>query len=73
MDLTGFAFPFGFDNIGRVKTLSGDANLNNKEKVSIQADAGLRWSYVVEVMDACKKAGFTNIGFAPPADAGEEK
>lgn len=27
MDLTGFAFPFRFDNIGRVATLTGDANL----------------------------------------------
>jgi phage baseplate assembly protein W len=27
MDLTGFAFPFRFDNIGRVATLSGDDNL----------------------------------------------
>lgn len=57
-----------------LKQLAGDVSLNNKEKVSIQADAGLRWSHVVEVMDACKRAGFTNIGFAPPADgAAEEK
>ena|SRR5258708_5343868 len=27
MDITGFAFPFRFDNIGRVATFSGDDNL----------------------------------------------
>jgi phage baseplate assembly protein W len=27
MDVTGFAFPFRFDNIGRVATLTGDDNL----------------------------------------------
>lgn len=52
-----------------LRQLGGDANLTNKEKVTIQADPALRWSYVVEVMDACKKAGFSNIGFSPPNDA----
>lgn len=56
-----------------LRQLNGNDKLNQKEKVSIQADAGLRWSYVVEIMDTCKKAGFTNIGFAPPPELGATK
>jgi biopolymer transport protein ExbD len=41
--------------------------LSNKEEVKIDADSQLRWSAVVEVMDACRKAGF-NTGFGPPPD-----
>ncbi len=51
----------------------GAAEKNEKEKLSIQADAGVRWANVVEIMDACKKAGFTNIGFAPPPDPSAAK
>jgi biopolymer transport protein TolR len=48
--------------------LKGHEDLTNREGVRIQGDSMLKWSCVVEVMDACKRAGFTNIGFAPPAD-----
>ena len=30
MDLTGFNFPFRIDDLGRVATATGDANLHNK-------------------------------------------
>jgi biopolymer transport protein ExbD len=56
-----------------LRKLKGDQQLTSKEKISIQADSGLRWSHVVEIMDACKKAGFSNIGFAPPSDLGGVK
>lgn len=42
------------------------AEVANKENIKIQADAKLKWSEVVQVMDVCKQAGFTNISFAPP-------
>jgi biopolymer transport protein ExbD len=48
--------------------LKGNAGLTNKEAVRLQPDSLLRWACVVDVMDACKRAGFTNVGFAPPAD-----
>jgi biopolymer transport protein ExbD len=41
----------------------------NKEDVSLVADSRLRWADVVQVVDACKKAGY-NIGFAEPPDFG---
>ncbi len=53
-----------------LRRLKGDQKLSNKEKISIQADSGLRWAYVVEIMDTCKKAGFSNIGFSPPTELG---
>lgn len=48
--------------------LKGHEELTNREGVRIQADSTLKWSCVVDVMDACKQAGFTNVGFSPPAD-----
>jgi biopolymer transport protein ExbD len=38
------------------------------DSVKIEADKRLKWSYVVEIMDACKRAGYNNVGFAPPPD-----
>lgn len=45
-------------------------NLQQKDNIKIRADSELRYAFVVEVMDACRKAGFQNIGFAPPPDLG---
>jgi biopolymer transport protein ExbD len=42
------------------------AGLSNKEGLTIQADSRLHWAYVVRVMDVCRRAGFQDIGFAPP-------
>jgi biopolymer transport protein ExbD len=44
--------------------------LENKGAIKLQADARLKWDNVVQVMDACRKAGFDNIAFVPPPDAG---
>jgi biopolymer transport protein ExbD len=38
------------------------------DRVNIEADNKLKWACVVEVMDACKRAGYSNVGFAPPPD-----
>jgi biopolymer transport protein ExbD len=42
------------------------ATAENKENIKIQADAKLKWSEVISVVDVCKQAGFTNVSFAPP-------
>jgi biopolymer transport protein ExbD len=42
--------------------------LKNKENIKIQADGELKYAFVAQVMDVCCKAGFKNIGFAPPPD-----
>ncbi len=44
--------------------------LSNKSDVKIQADSGLKYAYVMEIMDICTRAGFRNVGFAPPPDLG---
>jgi biopolymer transport protein ExbD len=42
--------------------------VNPKAPVRLVADSRLKWENVVAVMDACRKAGFENISFAPPPD-----
>jgi len=36
--------------------------------VKIEANANMRYSTLVSVMDACLKAGYSQVGFAPPPD-----
>jgi biopolymer transport protein ExbD len=38
------------------------------DTVRIKADKKVKWASIVQVMDSCKEAGFTNIGFAPPPE-----
>ena len=45
-----------------------DPLLGNKDDIFIQGDSRLKWSGMVKVMDACRKAGFPNVGFKEPAD-----
>jgi biopolymer transport protein ExbD len=47
---------------------SKQAGLTNKDAIKIRADSALKYVFVVKLMDACNKAGFKNIGFAPPPD-----
>jgi biopolymer transport protein ExbD len=41
---------------------------DNKSAIRLQADSHLKWENVVQMMDACRKAGFENISFVPPPD-----
>lgn len=43
-------------------------SVDNKSAIKLQADSRLKWDNVVQVMDACRKAGFENVSFAPPPD-----
>jgi biopolymer transport protein ExbD len=40
----------------------------HRDSIKIKAESALRHEFVIKVMDACAKAGFTRIGFAPPPD-----
>jgi biopolymer transport protein ExbD len=51
-----------------LKTIQKD--LTNKTDIKIQADSRLKYYFVVQIMDACVKAGYPNVGFAPPPDLG---
>ena len=42
--------------------------LVNQEDLFIQGDSRLKWAGMVSVMDACRKAGFNNVGFKAPGD-----
>lgn len=44
--------------------------LNNPHDIKIQADSRLKYQYVMQIMDICTRAGFTNVGFPPPPDLG---
>ena len=45
------------------------SGLTNQNDIKIQAESGLKYAYVMEIMDMCTLAGFTNVGFGPPPDA----
>jgi biopolymer transport protein ExbD len=42
--------------------------LEHQTSIKLQADSRLKWDSVVQVMDACRKAGFEDISFVPPPD-----
>jgi biopolymer transport protein ExbD len=42
--------------------------VSNKEDIKIEAESKLKYSLVIDVMDACLKAGFMRVGFSPPPD-----
>ena len=42
--------------------------LNNQEDIKIQADGRMKYAFVIQVMDACRGAGFKNVGFKAPPD-----
>src|SRR5438477_7103739 len=42
--------------------------LSNQKDIKIEAEGGLRYEHVMQIMDMCTRAGFKNVGFAPPPD-----
>ncbi len=54
--------------IAFLKKRRDDPLLGNKDDIFIQGDSRLKWSGMVSVMDACRKAGFPNVGFKEPGD-----
>jgi len=44
--------------------------VSNKEDIKIEADSKLKYTCVIDVMDACLRAGFKSVGFNPPPDLG---
>ena len=59
------------DNLKALEAeLSEARKTTPNDAIKIQGDGKLKWSEVVKVMDVCRKAGFNNISFVPPADFG---
>jgi biopolymer transport protein ExbD len=43
-------------------------DLTNRDDIRIESASKMKYGAVIEVMDACLKAGFTKVGFLPPSD-----
>jgi biopolymer transport protein ExbD len=43
-------------------------DLPEQIEIRLAGDSKLKWSFLVDVMDVCKKAGYPDFGFAPPPD-----
>jgi biopolymer transport protein ExbD len=52
------------------KTLNSDdfRAADFKGAIRVRGDPKLKWSAVVEIVDKCRAAGFTRVGFASPND-----
>jgi biopolymer transport protein ExbD len=46
-------------------------SLTNKDAIKVQGDGKLKVRAIIKVMDACRRAGFTNVSFVPPEDFGK--
>jgi biopolymer transport protein ExbD len=44
--------------------------LNNKDDIKLQGDRKLKWAFMVQVIDACRQAGFKNPAFQAPPEEG---
>ena len=40
--------------------------VQNKDDIKIEAEGKLKYSLVIDTVDACMKAGFKKVGFSPP-------
>jgi biopolymer transport protein ExbD len=45
-------------------------NISTKDSIKIQGDGKLKWEWMVQVMDVCRRAGFESVSFVPPPDFG---
>jgi biopolymer transport protein ExbD len=43
-------------------------DLENKDAVKLQGDGKLKAKALIQVLDVCRKAGFTNVSFVPPEE-----
>jgi hypothetical protein len=69
-----------FDDLFNKLTETLKAKLDEKKKdnpnaannVKIEANSGMKYTHLVSVMDACVKSGYSQVGFAPPPDLGQQ-
>jgi biopolymer transport protein ExbD len=51
-----------------LKNKKDEGQLQNTDDIKIEAESKLTYACVIEVMDACIRAGFSRVGFSPPPD-----
>jgi biopolymer transport protein ExbD len=56
------------DLIKYLKDQREKADDPDKATIRVQGDSKLHWEAMIQVMDACRKAGFKNVGFMQPPD-----
>lgn len=52
----------------RAHLVNARKGLKNQDDIKLQADGRMKYNYVVETMDVCRRAGFSNVSFAAPPD-----
>src|SRR5262249_10964774 len=52
------------------KYLKEQRDRAEQASIRVQGDGRLRWEAMVKVRDACRKAGYDNVGFVQPPDFG---
>jgi biopolymer transport protein ExbD len=64
--------PIDYDDklMDLIKFLKEQHDRSDQGSIRVQGDARLRWESMVKVMDACRKAGYENVGFVQPPDFG---
>ncbi|GIW79118.1 MAG: hypothetical protein KatS3mg105_0925 [Gemmatales bacterium] len=75
LEVEGFTGPQAFQTVDQLRRFLTDehkklADSGGSSAVKIECQNKVKWSATIQVMDACKKAGFENISFAPPEDGG---
>jgi biopolymer transport protein ExbD len=53
-----------------IKVLKAEREKSEEASIRVQGDSKLHWEAMVQVMDACRKAGFKDVGFMQPPDYG---
>jgi biopolymer transport protein ExbD len=64
--------PIEYDNnlTALIKYLTEERGKSQDASIRVQGDSKLHWEAMIQVMDACRKAGFKDVGFVQPADYG---
>jgi biopolymer transport protein ExbD len=52
------------------KYLTDERAKSDSATIRVQGDSKVHWSEMIRVMDACRKAGFKDVGFVQPQDYG---
>jgi biopolymer transport protein ExbD len=52
----------------KLKKKREDGQVTNMDDIKIEVDSKVRYTFVIEVMDACVRSKFHRVGFAPPPD-----
>ena len=69
-DRTGKPTPIDYDSkfTKLISYLKEEREASKNASIRVRGDSRLHWEAMIQVMDACRKAGFTDVGFMQPSD-----